>query len=225
MKKYRKVDEVMQDYVQSIGCDVNKDFAKLDLDKFTNKSVKKKKLPVYAWASIATACIIVLVLSISLPLTLIDRNIETPNEPTVFYYNIEDVNKGKINSLSDTYEILSTEIYLPRVESVDSTVYNLNVDNSSIGVSFDLLIFDELIDSVACYILYSNVEITLLTDYNNLANKVEWNTKEVQYAVKERTDLFSYEYMFKFEANGYTHYYSVISGVEVEIGELLDWMF
>jgi len=223
MKKYRKVDEVMQDYVQSIDCDVNKDFAKLDLDKFTNKSVKKKKLPVYAWASIATACIIVLVLSISLPLTLIDRNIETPNEPTVFYYDIEEVDKSEINSLGDITIILSTDIYLPKIESVDSTVCSLNVDNSSIGVSFDLQIFDECIDSLSCYILNDNVELTSLVEYNTLINKFIWNDIEVFYAVTKQP--LSYEYMFKFEANGYTHYYSVISGVEVEIGELLDWMF
>jgi len=223
MKKYRKVDEAMQDYVQSIGCDVNKDFAKLDLDKFTNKSAKKKKLPVYAWASIATACIIVLVLSISLPLTLIDQNIETPNEPTVFYYNIEDVNKEKITSLSDTYEILSTEIYLPKMESVYSSGYRLNIDEKNIGISFDQQIFDMYIDSLSCYILNNNVELATLVDYNTLSNKSVWNDIEVFYAVTKQP--LSYEYMFKFEVSGYTHYYSVISGVEVEIGELLNWMF
>lgn len=218
-----ELDEIMQEYVKSTNGDVNKDLAKLDLSRFEESKARAraKSRQNKMWAGIAAMVVLIIALSVALPLTL-SKN---PEGSTIYYFSINNVEREKIDTKQDLMLILSDDIILTDLNCIEEVMWCLKANGTIIGAYIDNYVYDDKVDTILSYIVLDNVELDLLVDYIVLPSNYEWNGLNIQYSVVEDTTFLTKNYKMIFNANGFNHYYTITSGLELEIGELLDWVF
>lgn len=221
-KEDKKLDQLLRDYVHSTKGDVEEDFAKLDFSQYEQTAPQKKGMPKYAWALIAMTFMVVLTLSISLPLTL---RAQAPSGPEIFYFEIDTVNQEEVDSIDTIKEDLGNNIIMPKTQAMTSVLSKLGVDNKNLGYLFDLNVFDEYINNITGYILYNNIELSCLSDFKNLQIAHKWNTLEIKYNCKLDTVLLSNTYNITFSVDGLTYYYTITTASEMDIADLMSWVF
>lgn len=221
-KEDKKLDQLLRDYVHSTKGDVEEDFAKLDFSKYEQTVSPKKQMPKYGWALIAMTFMVVLTLSISLPLTL---RAQSPSEPDIFYFEFDTVNQEEINSIETIKADLGATIILPKKQDGLSVAWKLSADSRQLGFNFSFMIFDEHINDVIGYILYDNIELNSLSYFNQIIDSYNWNNIVVKYKYVYETSINSYKYSITFSVDGLTYYYTITTASEMDIADLMSWVF
>lgn len=221
-KEDKKLDQLLRDYVQSTKGDVEEDFAKLDFSKYEQTAPQKKGMPKYGWALIAMTFMVVLTLSISLPLTL---RAQAPSGPEIFYFEIDTVNQEEVDNIDTIKEDLGNNIILPKTQAMTSVLSKLSADNKNLGYSLDLNIYDEYVNIISGFILYNNIELSSLSQFYNLHSNYVWD--EINVSFKKEIDMsnLSYNYNITFSVNGLTYYYTITTVAEMDIADLMSWVF
>ena len=221
-KEDKKLDQLLRDYVHSTKGDVEEDFAKLDFSKYEQTVPQKKRIPKYAWALIAMTFMVVLTLSISLPLTL---RAQAPSGPEIFYFEIDTVNQEVVDSIETIKDDLGNNIILPKTQAITSVLSKLSAANKNLGYSLDLNIYDAYVNSVSCFILYKNIELNSLSYYDQIIDSYNWDNAVVKYEHVYETSINSYKYSLTFSVDGLTYYYTITTATEMDIADLMSWVF
>lgn len=221
-KEDKKLDQLLRDYVHSTKGDVEEDFAKLDFSQYEQTIPQKKRMPKYGWALIAMTFMIVLTLSISLPLTLREQ---APSGPEIFYFEIDTVNQEEVDNIDTIKEDLGNNIILPKTQAMTSVLSKLSADNKNLGYSLDLNIFDEYINNVSIIILYNNIELSSVSDFKELNEVYSWNDLKVKYNNYFDLTNQTFNYNITFSVDGLTYYYTITTATEMDIADLMSWVF
>lgn len=221
-KEDKKLDQLLREYVHSTKGDVEEDFAKLDFSKYEQTMPQKKGMPKYGWALIAMTFMVVLTLSISLPLTL---RAQAPSGPEIFYFEIDTVNQEEVDNLEIIKADLGDTIILPKKQDGLSAAWNLSADNRQLGYNFSFMVFDEYINDVTGHILYDNIELSSLSKFKDMSNTYVWNSIEIKFTSKIDIANVSYNYNITYSVDGLTYYYTITTATEMDIADLMSWVF
>ena len=221
-KEDKKLDQLLRDYVHSTKGDVEEDFAKLDFSKYEQTVPQKKGMPKYGWALIAMTFMVVLTLSISLPLTL---RSQAPSGSEIFYFEYDTVNQEEVDNINTIKEDLGNNIILPKTQAITFVLSKLSADNKNLGYSLDLNIFDEHVNSASCFILYNNIQLNSLSYFNRITDNYNWNNIVVKYKYVYEASIISYKYSITFSVDGLTYYYTITTATEMDIDDLMSWVF
>ncbi len=221
-KEDKKLDQLLRDYVHSTKGDVEEDFAKLDFSKYEQTAPQKKGMPKYGWALIAMTFMVVLTLSISLPLTL---RAQAPSGPEIFYFEIDTVIQEEVDNLEIIKADLGDTIILPKKQDGLSAAWKLSADSRQLGFSFSFMIFDERVNDATVYILYDNININSLNLFKSLKYEYNWNNSLVKFDVELDVSQAFYRHYITFNFNNLTYYYTITTASEMDIADLMSWVF
>ena len=220
----KEFDEIMHKYVASTQGTKEKDLSKLKNAEIEKNCTKEKTVRKKSVGMLLTAFLtVVLVLSITLPLILNNKDIH--NAPIVYQITNADIDVDSDAGLNqlDEYD----KLLLPSVDRIDTvtSVWRLKETDIVIGAEQTLDIFGELLESIHITLLKEEYNYNVLNNYYNFADSVEW--KDITIAFKTESDLYGilYNTYISFEYGKYKYYLSVEAYDEIAISELLDMIY
>lgn len=214
----KEFDEIMHKYVESTKLDKDIAFKKL---KYNSESIKKTRMkykPKIAFA--AMLCTIIVVLSITLPLTLIKDN-----QNVAKYYSSEDITFNIVeneNVLVNEYDI---KMYFPRVKA--DVVYTIlsNSDGILNGALLQYYIYNIKVLNVEFMALSKNCILQKYDSYFNHTDVQKWNNFELKYISLYNTNTFYYNINIYFTDGSYNYFLTVESEEDLQPKEILDFLY
>lgn len=214
----KEFDEIMHKYVESTKLDKDIAFKKLKNNSESIKKTRMKYNPKIAFA--AMLCTIIVVLSITLPLTLIKDN-----QNVAKYYSSEDITFNIVeneNVLVNEYDI---KMYFPRVKA--DVVYTIlsNSDGILNGALLQYYIYNIKVLNVEFMALSKNCILQKYDSYFNHTDVQKWNNFELKYISLYNTNTFYYNINIYFTDGSYNYFLTVESEEDLQPKEILDFLY
>ncbi len=214
----KEFDEIMHKYVESTKLDKDIAFKKLKNNSESIKKTRMKYNPKIAFA--AMLCTIIVVLSITLPLTLIKDN-----QNVAKYYSSEDITFNIVeneNVLVNEYEI---KMYFPRVKA--DVVYTIlsNSDGILNGALLQYYIYNIKVLNVEFMALSKSCILQKYDSYFNHTDVQKWNNFELKYISLYNTNTFYYNINIYFTDGSYNYFLTVESEEDLQPNEILDFLY
>jgi len=214
----KEFDEIMHKYVESTKLDKDIAFKKLKNNSESIKKTRMKYKPKIAFA--AMLCTIIVVLSITLPLTLIKDN-----QNVAKYYSSEDITFNIVeneNVLVNEYDI---KMYFPRVKA--DVVYTIlsNSDGILNGALLQYYIYNIKVLNVEFMALSKNCILQKYDSYFNHTDVQKWNNFELKYISLYNTNTFYYNINIYFTDGSYNYFLTVESEEDLQPKEILDFLY
>ncbi len=224
----KKFNDIMNNYISSKSQGKEVDFAKLENKQKVKKNDKKLKL---IYSSVALLLIVAITLAIALPFTL---NNETNNGgeqgaplPIIKYFEPTQI---EFIHLEDSDDLLSAYYFsadLPEIEHQDISVFALQDKEVEeiIGAYLEILIYDEVFDTVNLYVIPKSIKLSTLESFDDLIDETLWNDDVVKYYTVYSDVDFCYTTRSVCSIGDYEYYIEAIYYNDLQITELLNLIF
>lgn len=213
----KELYEILQDYAVSTRNDKEIVFKKLNRSQKRVKQNRHK--PQYIFAGLM--CTIVLVLSIALPIALVDT---TQNNNQTTYCSTDDLIFNSEESLDILINDYKINAKYPSYEAV--MISSISAQNSSAfkGALLGYLIFDDTMLDIDLAIVPKTHILQIYEDYFIMQNTIAWDEYEVKFSVEKTTD-FEYKLQIYFTDDKYDYFVTSKSDIEIEPHILLNLLY
>lgn len=214
----REFDEIMHKYVESTKLDKDIAFKKLKNNSESIKKAQIKYKPKIAFA--VMLCTIIVVLSITLPLTLIKDY-----EDITKYYSSNDVSYSNVEDENVLINDYGIKAYFPKVKADIVNIISSNLDGILDGAVLQYYIYDINIFNVELIMLSKNCILQKYDKYFDYTVVQKWNNFELKYISLYNTNTFYYNINIYFTDGSYNYFLTVESEEDLQPNEILDFLY
>ncbi len=214
----REFDEIMHKYVESTKLDKDIAFKKLNNNQESIKKTQIKYKSRIAFA--AMICTIIIVLSISLPITLINDNKDISK-----YYSSEDITFSIVaneNVLINEYNIRA---YFPKVRADVAYTISSNSDGFLNGAALEYFVYDDIVFNAKFIAISKYCILQNYDKYFDYSNVDKWNNFNIQYLTLHNINTFYYNINIYFTDGSYNYFLTVESEEDLQPNEILDFLY
>ncbi|MCI8733042.1 MAG: hypothetical protein HFE29_01750 [Clostridia bacterium] len=214
----REFDEIMHKYVESTKLDKDIAFKKLKNNSDSIKKTQIKYKPKIAFA--AMLCTIIVVLSITLPLTLIKDY-----QDITKYYGSDDISYSIVedeNVLINEYRIRAN---FPKVKADTVNIISSNSDGVLNGAALEYFVYDEIIFNAEFIAISKNCILQNYDKYFDYTLVQKWNDFELKYFYKFNDNTLFYNVNIYFTDGAYNYFLTVESEEDLQPNEILDFLY
>ncbi len=241
--KNKEFEKIMQAYVSSKAPSTDECLEKLRTKPQPQK--RRNCTPRMAWAAFSAILIMCVSLAVALPLVLKpsepdnsipdtplempDDTVITPVEPTYTFSDSGDFTYTKMEAgvnLKETYGLTADVINIVAENKITYLLKAARDEQKEFGFTEQADVFNFGIFSILTNVIKNNYSISLLAEYENLTNTIEYNGVTVKYySTINEIDGCTYEHKIFFTKGGYKYYLDVSCYEDLEITELLDLIY
>lgn len=214
----REFDEIMHKYVESTKLDKDIAFKKLKNNSESIKKTQIKYKPKIAFA--VMLCTIIVVLSITLPLTLIKDY-----EDITKYYSSNDVSYSNVEDENVLINDYGIKAYFPKFKADIVNIISSNLDGILDGAVLQYYIYDINIFNVELVMLSKNCILQKYDKYFDYTVVQKWNNFELKYISLYNTNTFYYNINIYFTDGSYNYFLTVESEEDLQPNEILDFLY
>lgn len=208
----------MHKYVESTKLDKDIAFKKLKNNSESIKKTQIKYKPKIAFA--AMLCTIIVVLSITLPLTLIKDYEDITKyygSDDIFYCDVEDE-----NVLINDYGI---KAYFPKVKADIVNIISSSSDGILNGAVLEYFVYDKIVFNAEFVTISKNCILQKYDSYFNHTNLQKWKNFELKYMSLYNINTFFYNISIHFTDGSYNYFLTVESEEDLQPNEILDFLY
>ncbi len=214
----REFDEIMHKYVESTTLDKDIAFKKLNNNK---KSIKKTQIKYKSKIAFAAMiCTIIIVLSISLPITLIKDNKDISK-----YYSSDDITFSIVENENVLINEYNVKAYLPKAKADGVYAISSNSDGILNGAVLHFYVFDIKVFNVEFIAISKNCILQNYDKYFDYTLVQKWNDFELKYFYKFNDNTLFYNVNIYFTDGSYNYFLTVESEEDLQPNEILDFLY
>lgn len=214
----REFDEIMHKYVESTKLDKDIAFKKLNNHKESIEKTQIKYKSKIAFA--AMICTIIIVLSISLPISLINDNNDISK-----YYSSDDITFSIVENENVLVNEYNIKAYLPKAKADVVYAISSNSDGILNGAVLHFYIFDIKVFNVEFIAISKNCILQNYDKYFDYTTVQKWNDFNLRYLISYDIDTQYYIIKFYFTDGAYNYFLTVESEEDLQPNEILDFLY
>jgi len=224
----KELYETLEKYAESTRSDKSVAFKKLNEkpQEEVRRSQKRFKLQ-YLFA--AAACMAVIVLCITLPLTLTDKSTDAPQGEEPTYCNGGELAFNMEESIDVLKEVYGIYAFYPTLEldSDNMAVNSISSYNDSTlhGALLGYCILEDVFTFIDVAIIPKTHVVQIYEDYFELTNVQQWRGFELKYEVELNADTELYDMKIYFSDEKYDYFVSVNNEVPTDAAAIMDILY